>query len=161
VVWESNQIRLHLWSAYGQHAGMTIENAVPSTIGREIQNRTSVDERIFVWGFAPRNYYFAQRLPACSDPVCDFSSGWDPDVLVKDYTKRIAPEIRAQIASELMANRPSMIVDYSYAGYVPMDTFPQLANLLRSEYELVIRIRTEWWTAQTGYIHVFQHITGD
>ncbi len=161
VVWESNQIRLHLWSAYGQHAGMTIENAVPSTIGREIQNRTSVDERIFVWGFAPRNYYFAKRLPACSDPVCDFSSGWDPDVLVEDYTKRIAPEIRAQIASELMANRPSMIVDYSYAGYVPMDTFPQLANLLRSEYELVIRIRTEWWTAQTGYIHVFQHITGD
>ncbi|MEO2013508.1 MAG: hypothetical protein ABGZ53_03975, partial [Fuerstiella sp.] len=59
------------------------------------------------------------------------------------------------------ADRASMIVDYSYAGYVPMDTFPQLANLLRSEYELVIRIRTEWWTAQTGYIHVFQHITGD
>jgi hypothetical protein len=121
-------------------------------IGEFIRRRTGAEDRVFVWGFAMMVYCYSERLPACPDITSHFVSGWDPTVRNEDFDQRIVPGALKRCVSELRRTPPAFIVDYSPAGYVPLNRFPELARLVETEYKLAARFETSWYGYASGHV---------
>ena len=101
---------------------------------------------LFVWGFAPLLYYYAD-LPVASRFVMPQASltGYVPgnpasrtDALATDSL--IRPEHWEWLRADLEANRPAYILDTAPAGIhgwerYPLARYPQLLRLVRRDYE--------------------------
>jgi len=110
-----------------------------------IQARTRADERIFVWGYHPDIYLFADRKPASRFVYASFLSGlipWTNTAPDRDTRYAIVPGARETLLRELAAGRPAFIVDCS-AGpnrswqKYPLDTFPALRDFVTANYRVV------------------------
>ena len=107
-----------------------------------IQEQSTPEDRIFVWGFNPDIYYYADRRPASRFVYCTFQSGLIP------WTN-IAPEINtdyarvdgsmATLLRDLEQSRPRYIIDSSagphrYFGKYPLNRFPDLEEWINRHY---------------------------
>ena len=112
--------------------------------GEFIKAHTSPAERIFVWGYHPDIYLFADRHSASRFIYASFLTGlipWTNTALGKDTTYAIVPGTRETLLRELDRTRPVFIVDCS-AGpnrswdKYPLETFPQLREFIQKNYVL-------------------------
>lgn len=110
-----------------------------------IQAHSVAEERIFVWGYHPDIYLFADRKPASRFVYASFLSGlipWTNTAPDRDTRYAIVPGARETLLRELAARRPAFIVDCS-AGpnrswqKYPLDTFPALRDFIRANYRPV------------------------
>ncbi len=112
--------------------------------GEFIREHTREDERIFVWGYHPDIYLFAERKPASRFVYGSFLTGlipWTNIAPEKDTTYAIVPGTRDSLLHELDAIRPAFIVDCSagpnrFWNKYPLATFPQLRDFLDKNYVL-------------------------
>ena len=109
---------------------------------RYIQETSSAQDTLFVWGFFSQMYVFCDRFPASRYQNCNYLTGWIPLTKIErhgDTSKNIIPGTWEQCMAELEKNAPLYIVDtsvgniYGYGRYSP-DKFAPLAAFLRSHY---------------------------
>ena len=107
-----------------------------------MRTHTAADERIFVWGYNPDIYLYANRKPASRFLYCSFQTGlipWtnlDPE---KDTTYAIVPGAMQTLLADLDARRPVFIVDCSFGPHrhfskYPIGKFPELAAYVAARY---------------------------
>jgi Dolichyl-phosphate-mannose-protein mannosyltransferase len=109
-------------------------------VGLEVRSHTSSADPIFVWGFEPAIYWFAEREPA-SRFIYDVAqrSEWQ-----KGYA-------RAELLRDLHAHVPAMIIvqhndvfpsvtGHAWDSHDELPGFPELAGFIDHQYELVKRI---------------------
>ena len=114
--------------------------AADREVALEVRQRTSSSDAIFVWGFEPAIYWFAERAPA-SRFIYNVAqrSEWQ-----KDYARR-------ELMNDLKKQPPKLfIVQYhdvfpSVTGHAldsrdELPGFPELDGYLKDGYELVKRI---------------------
>jgi hypothetical protein len=114
--------------------------AADRDVGLEVRSRTRSADTIFVWGFEPSIYWFAERAPATRF-IYDVPqrSEWQ-----KDYARR-------ELMHDLNRNRPALIVvqhndvfpsvtGHPFDSHDELPGFPELKNLIDGGYELVKRI---------------------
>ncbi|MDQ6654546.1 MAG: glycosyltransferase family 39 protein [Verrucomicrobiota bacterium] len=118
-----------------------------SETGRYLREHSAPNERIFVWGQAPRIYCEAQRPPACryvvTFPLTGYVFGWSaesiPDI---DTHEWIVPGSWAALAADFAAHPPAYVVDVQVPAknaHYPVRDFPVLAKLLTEHYQPVAR----------------------
>jgi hypothetical protein len=147
------------WLYFG--SARVYEEADP--LYRRVADRLRADpcfERssLFVWGFAPMIYYFADR-PVASRFVMPQASltGYVPgnaasrsNELATDSLVR--PEHWNWLIADLEAQRPNFLVDTAPSGIhgwgrYPLSAFPRLAALVRRDFE---------WLDAVGGVHVYR-----
>ena len=107
-----------------------------------LRERTSAADSLFVWGYNPDIYLYADRRPASRFVYCSFLTGlipWtnlDPQ---KDTAYAIVPGSMDILLGELVRNRPAAIVDCSPGPHrnfhkYPIAHFPRLQGLLDRDY---------------------------
>ena len=107
-----------------------------------LRERTTAADSLFVWGYNPDIYLYADRKPASRFVYCSFLTGlipWtnlDPQ---KDTAYAIVPGSMDTLLDELTHNRPAAIVDCSPGLHrnfhkYPIARFPQLQSLLDHDY---------------------------
>lgn len=112
--------------------------------GEFIKKHTTPEERIFVWGYHPDIYLFADRRPASRFVYASFLSGlipWTNVAADKDTAYAIVPGARATLLRELEMMRPTFIVDCSVGPNrwwqkYPLSTFPELQAFITAHYAL-------------------------
>jgi hypothetical protein len=115
----------------------------PSEAGRYLLERSSPDDRIFVWGQAPRIYLDAERHPAsryiATFPLTGYIFGGPVPGL--DTRGRILPEAWENLAKDFKDHPPAYIVDTQVdeAAMFPVHEFPGLARLLADQYVSLTR----------------------
>lgn len=114
-------------------------------VAEYIRDHTQPADRIFVWGYHPDIYLFADRRPASRFVYASFLSGlipWSNTTPGRDTSYAVVPGARETLLRELAATRPAFIVDCS-AGpnrhwqKYPLDTFPALRDFISANYRLV------------------------
>ncbi len=114
--------------------------AADRDVGLEVRSRTRSSDPIFVWGFEPAIYWFAERAPASR--------------FVYDVAQRCEWQqsyARNQLMRELTEHRPAMVIVQhndvfpSVTGHVldshdELPGFPELKDLIDGDYEFVKRI---------------------
>lgn len=109
---------------------------------RFIAERTTPDERIFVWGYHPDIYLFANRAAGSRFVYASFQSGLLPWTNVApeiDTRATVVPGAMDTLLADLQASRPVFIVDCS-AGpnrhwqKYPLELFPPLAAFVERNY---------------------------
>lgn len=107
-----------------------------------ISTRSAADERIFVWGYQPDIYLFAERRAASRFVYASFLSGlvpWTNVAPERDTQYAIVPGAMDTLLRDLHASRPTFIVDCSagpnrfWAKY-PLAKFPALAAFVAENY---------------------------
>jgi 4-amino-4-deoxy-L-arabinose transferase-like glycosyltransferase len=101
-----------------------------------LEERTDVEDRIFVWGFYPHPYVLAKRSPASRYTICTFITGSNAG---EQVLARPVPGAMDQLVADLRQNRPRFIIDTSPWGYFgwgpfPLEEFPQLREFVEAEY---------------------------
>ncbi|HUJ42429.1 MAG TPA: glycosyltransferase family 39 protein [Opitutaceae bacterium] len=107
-----------------------------------IKGHTTPDERIFVWGYNPDIYLYADRKPASRFLYCSFQTGlipWTNLAPDKDTTYAIVPGAMQTLLDELDARRPTFIVDCSFGPHrhfskYPIAKFPALQAFVSAHY---------------------------
>ncbi len=114
--------------------------AADREVGLEVRSRTASGDPIFVWGFEPAIYWFAERAP---------SSRFIYDVAQRsEWQKSYA---RAELLRDLHAHVPTLIVvqhndvfpgvtGHAWDSHDELPGFPELAAFIDSDYEPVKRI---------------------
>ncbi len=93
-------------------------------LGEYLSERTAAEDMIYMYGFIPEIYFYADRLPAARYFV--------------DAHLFIRPAAMKETARTLRADPPEFIVDTSPSGWVRYSRGPDgVAELIRDEYELV------------------------
>lgn len=115
----------------------------PSETGKYLLKHSAPENRIFIWGQAPRLYLHSQRRPACryitTFPLTGNVFGGSLPGL--DTRNRIVPGAWSMLQQDFARHSPAYIVDlYSdpNARY-PVRDFPILARLLAEHYDPVTR----------------------
>lgn len=118
-------------------------------IGRELTARAArsgLEEcSIFVWGYAPMIYVYADAEPASRfvvplDSVSGYLAGNDAVIEGRvDTSDRIRPEHWEALEADLRAHRPCFIVDTAPAnlngwGSFPIERFPRLRTVIEHGY---------------------------
>ena len=113
-----------------------------SWVSAWIQEQSTPEDRIFVWGFNPDIYYYADRRPASRFVYCTFQTGLIP------WTN-VAPEIDTDYAridgsmdtllQDLESRPPRYIIDSSAGVHrhfekYPLNRFPALENWINRHY---------------------------
>lgn len=110
-----------------------------------IREHTAATDRIFVWGFHPDIYLYADRRPASRYLFGSFVTGmipWTNTVPERDTTYAIVPGAMDNLLHDLSARPPVFIVDCS-AGpnrhwqKYPLEKFPTLRDFIRRRYKMV------------------------
>jgi len=109
-----------------------------------IREHSRADDRIFVWGYHPDIYLFADRRPASRFVYASFLSGlipWTNIAPDRDTRYAVVPGARETLLRELAANPPAFIVDCSagpnrFWQKYPLETFPALLDFVRARYQL-------------------------
>ena len=98
---------------------------------------------IFVWGFWPQIYVWADRDPGARYAYCNFLTGlipWTNIAPEKDTSGTIVPGSMGKQLEDLTRNKPRFIVDTSpgdYSNYrkYPIGKFPPLAAFIKQHYQ--------------------------
>lgn len=111
-----------------------------------IRAHSAPADRIFVWGFHPDIYGFADRRPASRYIFASFVTGlipWTNTAPERDTTYAIVPGAMENLLHDLAARPPLYIVDCSAGPYnrhwqkYPLEKFPALRDFIRSRYRVV------------------------
>ena len=128
------------------HARGLSRQPVETAAGRYLQEHTSPDDRIFVWGQAPRIYIDAHRRPAsryiATFPLTGLIFGpplTAPGGGAVDTHERIVPGAWQKLREDFAAHEPAYVVDAEVGrdARYPVNEFPALEQVLANEYELV------------------------
>lgn len=114
-------------------------------VSNYIREHSAPDDRIFVWGYHPDIYLFADRKPASRFVYASFVSGlipWTNTAPERDTTYAIVPGSMDVLLRDLAATRPAFIVDCSagpnrHWDKYPLEKFPRLREFLGREYQVV------------------------
>lgn len=114
--------------------------AADRDVGIEVRSRTRSSDTIFVWGFEPSIYWFAERAPATRF-IYDVPqrSEWQ-----KDYARR-------ELMRDLIHNRPAIVIvqhndvfpsvtGHLFDSHDELPGFPELNAFIDDGYEFVKRI---------------------
>jgi len=111
-----------------------------------IRTHSTTADRIFVWGFHPDIYGFAERRPASRYLFASFVTGlipWTNIAPERDTSYAIVPGAMDNLLHDLTARPPLFIVDCSAGPYnrhwqkYPLEKFPTLRDFVRSHYRVV------------------------
>lgn len=111
---------------------------------RFVRERTTPDERIFVWGFHPEFYLFADRQAASRFVYGSFLTGlvpWTNVARDRDTAYAIVPGALDTLLAELEARRPVFFIDCSagpnrFWDKYPLAKFPRLKAFVDRHYVL-------------------------
>jgi 4-amino-4-deoxy-L-arabinose transferase-like glycosyltransferase len=110
-----------------------------------IREHTTASDRIFVWGFHPDIYLYADRRPASRFLFASFLTGlipWTNTAPDRDTRYAIVPGTMDRLLQDLAARPPVFIVDCS-AGpnrhwqKYPLENFPPLLDFIQRRYRAV------------------------
>ena len=82
-------------------------------------------------------------------------SGFDGQRLASGHQDRVVKLLLERCLGELREKRPPVVLDFSTAGYVPMETQPEVRAWLESSYRLVSTQEISWWLHPKGHIRVY------
>jgi hypothetical protein len=109
-------------------------------IGRLIQQRSRPADRLFIWGYMPEMYVFAQRLPATRYYYTNWVTGlipWTNVDWLKDTAYAIIPGTPEILEADLERNHPALILDTGgLRGYYkyPLRHQPRLAARVARDF---------------------------
>ena len=126
--------------------GLASQRATSET-GRYLLEHSAPNDRIFVWGQAPRIYLEAQRRPACryvvTFPLTGYVFGWSAQSISGiDTRKWIVPGAWTALEEDFAKHPPAYVVDVQVPAknaHYPVRDFPILAGLLAEGYHPVAR----------------------
>ncbi len=126
--------------------GLASQRATSET-GRYLFERSAINDRIFVWGQAPRIYLEARRRPASryvvTFPLTGYVFGWSTQSISGiDTRKWIVPGAWSALQEDFAKHPPAYIVDVQVPeknAHYPVRDFPILAGLLAKRYHPVAR----------------------
>lgn len=136
---------LNAWVVATRARSRILPEDASAQVARYIRVHSTPDDRVFVWGFQPDIYVFADRRPASRFLYGNFLTGLIPWTNVapnRDTTYAIVPGAMEQLLEDLEQSRPRYIVDCS-AGpnrhwqKYPVRQFPAFNDYLRAHYEVV------------------------
>ncbi len=118
-----------------------------SETGRYLAAHASPNDKLFVWGQAPRIYLESRLRPACryvvTFPLSGYVFGWnDQSILHLDTRKWIVPGAWQHLEEDFEKHPPAYIVDVQVPAknaHYPVRDFPILARLLAEHYHAVAR----------------------
>ena len=121
--------------------GIKMGNKFPSLVDK-IQENTSSDNQIWVWGFAPEIYLSSKRDCANRFINCNYLVGLIPWVNVSpetDTSSESLPNSWNLLKQDLRKNPPDLIIDVSVADYqfwgkYPLSSRPALYNYVMNNY---------------------------
>lgn len=132
-----------LWhSAQARHRTQPVDPS--ARVSAYIKTHTNPTDKIFVWGYHPDIYLFADRRPASRFVYASFITGlvpWTNTAPERDTRYAIVPGTLETLVQELTAHPPAFIVDCSaganrsWAKY-PLEKFPALRDFVRTRYQL-------------------------
>jgi hypothetical protein len=136
------------WWAYNLGADpLTYDFSPPAPqhqlVATYIDDHTTPDQRVFVWGDWPALYVESDRLMASRFP--GFLRGFDRGSGIAPNNWDTTSEVWPELQSDLTAHPPALIVDTASAGWsdfsmYPMRNYPVLANLVGSSYHVVATV---------------------
>src|SRR5690606_3900740 len=99
-------------------------------------------DKIFVWGYNPDIYLYADRSPASRFLYCSFQTGlipWTNEAPGIDTNYAIVPGSMDTLLRELGKDRPVFVVDCSAGPHrrfskYPLKDFPALEEFLKTNY---------------------------
>jgi 4-amino-4-deoxy-L-arabinose transferase-like glycosyltransferase len=114
-----------------------------SETGRYLADYSAPDDKVFVWGQAPKIYLDARRRPACryiaTFPLTGYIFG---PFTGTDTRDRIIPGAWTTLQEDFRKHPPVYIVDVQAGAHnaqYPVKNFPILARLLTEQYQPVRR----------------------
>jgi len=152
--WMATARRLVSWARDGGVAEISDpvrwpgRDVLSAATSRYIRERSSADDRIFVWGMRPHIYAYSRRVPATRFVTCTFLSGlvpWERSAPEDDTTPWIVEGAWDLLMKDLENELPLFIVDasedhlFGMGAYSPSH-FPRLDSFLRERYERVHEI---------------------
>lgn len=107
-----------------------------------IRAHSGPEDRIFVWGFWPQLYVWADRKGGTRYAFCNFQTGLIPWANIRpeqDTSATVVPGSMDRLIGDLEQNRPLFFVDtspgdYSNYGKYPIAKFERLAALVQKQY---------------------------
>ena len=110
-----------------------------------IRKQSTPADQIFVWGYYPDIYLFADRRPASRYLYASFLTGlipWTNTEPARDTTYAIVPGAMKNLIQDLTAHPPRFIVDTSagpnrFWQKYPLEKFPALHDFIRRHYRVV------------------------
>jgi 4-amino-4-deoxy-L-arabinose transferase-like glycosyltransferase len=126
--------------AHGRKGAHHSDPAGP--IAAAVRAHTAPDERIFVWGWNPDIYLYADRKPASRFLYCSFLTGLVPWTNLQpglDTSYAIVPGTMDTLLREIEERRPTMIIDCSVGPHrqfqkYPIELYPRLRDLIARHY---------------------------
>ena len=119
-----------------------------ANVGKRLQTDACYSgANLFVWGYAPSFYYYAQLRPAsrfavlAQSRLTGYISGNTESVRGKvDTAKQVSEQQWNLLMQDLQRNQPTYIIDTSPAGIYrwnryPMSDYPRLDGLVRKNYD--------------------------
>jgi 4-amino-4-deoxy-L-arabinose transferase-like glycosyltransferase len=108
-----------------------------------INDHTSPDQRVFVWGDWPALYIESDRLMASRFP--GFLRGFARGSGLQPDNWDTKPDVWPELQSDLTTHPPALIVDTAPANWsdfsmYPMSNYPVLADLVASQYHKVATV---------------------
>ncbi len=112
-------------------------------VSEYIRDHSKASDKIFVWGFHPDIYLYANRLPASRYPFAAFITGlipWTNTAADQDTTYAIVPGAMDALLEDLESNEPRFIVDCSAGANrhwdkYPLEKFPRLNAYIADHYQ--------------------------
>jgi hypothetical protein len=112
-----------------------------------ISARSTIADRIFVWGSSPEIYYLADRVMGTRFPFCNYHTGkiWGTPQAERGATATealIVPRAWAELLTDLDAAPPRFIIDGAAGGLDffdghAVDRYAELARRIHARYRLV------------------------
>lgn len=110
-----------------------------------IREHSAPADRIFIWGYHPDIYLFADRRPASRFLYASFLTGlipWTNTAPERDTAYAIVPGSMDVLLRDLAATRPAFIVDCSagpnrHWDKYPLEKFPRLHDFIGRDYQVV------------------------
>ncbi len=126
--------------------GLASERATSET-GRYLLEHSEPNDRIFVWGQAPRIYLEARRRPACryvvTFPLTGYVFGWSAQSIATIDTRAwIVPGAWSALEKDFAKHPPAYVVDVQVPAknaHYPVRDFPILARWLAEHGRPVAR----------------------
>ncbi|MEO7598759.1 MAG: glycosyltransferase family 39 protein, partial [Opitutus sp.] len=131
-----------LWTPLGARkvAPPPVDPAIP--IASFIRAHSTPADKIFVWGYNPDIYLYANRAPASRFFYCSFQTGlipWTNEVPGVDTTYAIVRGSMETLLADLARHPPAFIVDCGVGPHrrfskYPVQNFDVLYSLIQSHY---------------------------
>ena len=126
--------------------GLASQRAISET-GKYLLEHSAPNDRIFVWGQAPRIYLEARLRPACryvvTFPLTGYVFGWSAQSILQIDTRPwIVPGAWNALEEDFAKHPPAYVVDVQVPAknaHYPVGDFPILARLLAEHYRPVAR----------------------